>query len=66
MSYDEAIAEVRSGKYAWRQVWNDSAYLYLNGNEIFIMREGVGVPYTPTGQDTTATDWDGGDKPPKR
>jgi len=64
VDYNDAIAAVNAGKYAWRSEWN-GAYIYLyEGQIVQSTATGPYHPYMPTPADQQAQDFDTGDHPP--
>jgi hypothetical protein len=64
MDYNDAIAAVNAGQYAWRPEWN-GAYIYLFEGVVYQSTStGPGHIYDPTPADKAATDFDTGDHPP--
>jgi hypothetical protein len=66
MDYSDAIAAVEAGGYSWRgTAWtNVPQYLLLNSGQVYINVAGNISPYSPSGADKGANDWDSGDHPP--
>jgi hypothetical protein len=62
MTYDEAIAAVENGMYAWRHAWAAGSYIHLNGTQIYMYP--ADAPYAASTSDQQATDWFEGDRPP--
>ena len=69
MTYNEALNAVENnGKYGWRTSWASGVYIFdVSGTvEKFGPGSPVGTPYLPApSEDTSATNWAIGDRPPK-
>ena len=65
MNYDQAIADVQSGMYAWYSGWAPGTYIYLYEAQVYqSTATGPGHLYDPTPADKAATTWVASDHPP--